>query len=112
MPGHSYGEKSGGRRVLGKVGRRLRAPRSPMRQAARTRVASKTAELAAVDRPREVEWSTPRVQRQLRETAPAAIASLVNAGSDFAPVLAITAARCFSTVRWLIPRSAAIFLVG
>jgi hypothetical protein len=39
-------------------------------------------------------------------------ANLASAGSDFDPVLFIMPARWFSTVRWLIPRSAAMFLLG
>ncbi len=42
----------------------------------------------------------------------AAKASRAKAGSDAAPVLRIIEARWFSTVRWLIPRSAAMFLLG
>ena len=39
-------------------------------------------------------------------------ASRASAGSDFEPVLFMMEARWFSTVRWLMPRSAAIFLLG
>jgi hypothetical protein len=39
-------------------------------------------------------------------------ANLANAGSDFDPVLFMMEARWFSTVRWLMPRSAAMFLLG
>jgi hypothetical protein len=39
-------------------------------------------------------------------------ANLANAGSDFDPVLFMMEARWFSTVRWLTPRSAAMFLLG
>ena len=39
-------------------------------------------------------------------------ASRASAGSDFDPVLFMIDARWFSTVRWLMPRSAAMFLLG
>ena len=42
----------------------------------------------------------------------AASANRANAGSDFEPVFFMIEARWFSTVRWLMPRSAAIFLLG
>ena len=42
----------------------------------------------------------------------AASASLASAGSDFDPVFFMIEARWFSTVRWLMPRSAAMFLLG
>lgn len=42
----------------------------------------------------------------------AASARRANAGSDRVPVFRMIAARWFSTVRWLMPRSAAIFLLG
>ena len=46
-------------------------------------------------------------------TPPAArSANLASAGSDFDPVLFMMPARWFSTVRWLMPRSAAMFLLG
>src|SRR6185437_8383162 len=43
---------------------------------------------------------------------PAAKANRANAGSDFEPVRFMIAARWLSTVRWLMPRSAAMFLLG
>src|ERR1035437_4149103 len=42
----------------------------------------------------------------------AASANLANAGRDLEPVFFMIEARWFSTVRWLMPRSAAIFLLG
>ena len=39
-------------------------------------------------------------------------ANRASTGSDFDPVLFIIEARWFSTVRWLMPRSAAMFLLG
>ena len=39
-------------------------------------------------------------------------ANRVNAGRDFDPVLCMIEARWFSTVRWLMPRRAAIFLLA
>ena len=42
----------------------------------------------------------------------AAIAVRISAGRDFDPVLRMMAARWLSTVRWLMPRSAAMFLLG
>ena len=42
----------------------------------------------------------------------AASANRAKAGSDLAPILFMIEARWFSTVRWLIPRSAAMFLLG
>ena len=42
----------------------------------------------------------------------AASANRANAGSDFEPVFFMIEARWFSTVRWLMPRSAAMFLLG
>jgi hypothetical protein len=38
--------------------------------------------------------------------------SRINSESDFEPVLRMMSARCFSTVRWLMPRSAAMILLG
>ena len=42
----------------------------------------------------------------------AAIANWANAGSDLEAVFCMIEARWFSTVRWLMPRSAAMFLLG
>jgi hypothetical protein len=42
----------------------------------------------------------------------AASAIRANAGKHFDPVLFMIAARWFSTVRWLMPRSTAMFLLG
>src|ERR1700733_15031783 len=42
----------------------------------------------------------------------AARARRISAGIEREPVFFITAARWFSTVRWLTPRSAAMFLLG
>ena len=42
----------------------------------------------------------------------AAIAVRIRAGSDLEPVFLMIAARWLSTVRWLMPRSAAMFLLG
>lgn len=42
----------------------------------------------------------------------AASANRANAGRDFEPVFFMTPERWLSTVRWLMPRSAAIFLLG
>ena len=42
----------------------------------------------------------------------AASANRASAGSDLVPVFVMIAARWFSTVRWLMPRSAAMFLLG
>jgi len=41
----------------------------------------------------------------------AAIANIANSGKDLEPVFLMIAARWYSTVRWLISRSAAIFLL-
>src|SRR5688572_26983175 len=43
---------------------------------------------------------------------PAASAVRISAGRDFEPVFFMVAARWLSTVRWLMPRSAAMFLLG
>jgi hypothetical protein len=42
----------------------------------------------------------------------AASASRASSGSDLVPVFVMIEARWFSTVRWLIPRSTAMFLLG
>jgi hypothetical protein len=42
----------------------------------------------------------------------AASARRIGAESECDPVFFMTAARWFSTVRWLMPRSAAMFLLG
>ena len=42
----------------------------------------------------------------------AARAKRISAESECEPVFFMTAARWFSTVRWLMPRSAAMFLLG
>ena len=47
-----------------------------------------------------------------RYPAPAASAKRANAGRDFEPVFFMIEARWFSTVRWLMPRSAATILLG
>ena len=54
-------------------------------------------------------------QREIDGSSPppeARSANLASAGSDFDPVLFMIEARWFSTVRWLMPRSAAMFLLG
>ena len=59
-----------------------------------------------------------RPRKSLQRPIPPASASTAasairaRAGSDFVSVLAMIDARWFSTVRWLIPRSAAMFLLG
>src|SRR5580704_6895455 len=50
--------------------------------------------------------------RTVRLQGSAARARRFSAGIEREPVLFITAARWFSTVRWLTPRSAAMFLLG
>jgi hypothetical protein len=45
-------------------------------------------------------------------SVPAASANRANAGSDLVPVFVMIEARWFSTVRWLMPRWAAMFLLG
>jgi hypothetical protein len=57
-----------------------------------------------------------RVRGQRAESDPvpgsAARAKRISAESECEPVFFMTAARWFSTVRWLMPRSAAMFLLG
>ena len=48
----------------------------------------------------------------LQDDGNAASARRASAGSDLDPVFFMISARWFSTVRWLMPRSAAIFLLG
>src|SRR5580698_1281171 len=62
-------------------------------------------------------WNAPRGSpgnylAWLASSLVAAIISRASAGSDFAPVFFMMEARWFSTVRWLMPRSAAMFLLG
>jgi len=47
-----------------------------------------------------------------RRYGPAARARRIRAGIEREPVFFMTAARWFSTVRWLTPRSAAMFFAG
>jgi hypothetical protein len=62
---------------------------------------------------REVAPAVANVAAQLDEIGgDATDPNLPSAGSDFEPVFFMIAARWFSTVRRLIPRSAAMFLLG
>jgi hypothetical protein len=52
------------------------------------------------------------LQRQAKPAAKTVGAVRIRAGRDFEPVFLMMAARWLSTVRWLIPRSAEMFLLG
>ena len=75
---------------------------------------------ATSDRARAARGSLPdrphRVRGQREDSHPvpgsAARAKRISAESPCEPVFFMTAARWFSTVRWLMPRSAAMFLLG